>query len=275
MITIEQLLKSASFSKGMVGNKNIIIGVNKEPLQTLQREVRKLYNNNNISIDPNKDIRYIQNGTDIAHKAKLLSHEFCEALNEVDFHKKARPIDADIRRWGNDEIFHDSHMSGHVLGNDFLINNKLYGSSMGAPEYEIRANDSSYSSVNNEYIGNEAISNPDNSLVANTIGLNYSKLDGGFERFREPKQLYKFLNKSMKDTNNFFDGLQQYVDPVEVWLRRNVKGYNSKNRLFKVQTNQLFEALNDYFPNMVYPDAINYDFNKLVNYYINLYLKNN
>ena len=72
-----------------------------------------------------------------------------------------------------------------------------------------------------------------------------------------------------------FDEMQQYVDPVEVWLYRNVYGYKPKTRIFKVQTNQLLEALNNYFPHMIYPSSLNSDYDKLVNYYISLYLSNN
>lgn len=67
----------------------LIVGVNNNPLATLKEQLNSLYKENKklVSINPSEDKRFSQPGANIAHKAKLLSHEFNESLNELDFLK--------------------------------------------------------------------------------------------------------------------------------------------------------------------------------------------
>ncbi len=202
-------------------NGSIAITIANNPLEPLK---------DLLNISPS-DSRLLGKDNLLAHKAVVTGHEFNEALNELDFYKRNISINIEDRNKLSEKILGGSHMSGHVLGEDFITINRLYGSQAGSPIYLDRALENM---PTNSYLN--AINNVDRSVAAQTVGLDYSSLDGGFGNFKNLKQLQGHFNKIMRNTNEFMREISH-------------KGLTDINKL-KLAREEYLELLKRYFPNM-------------------------
>ena len=225
-------------------NDPIAITVAKNPLNCLRGTP-------NISFS---DPRLLGKDNILAHKAGVINHEFNEALNELDFYRRNLPIDIKTRNKLSKKILGDYHMSGQVLGNDFIAMNRLYGSQVGSPIYLARALENM---PTDPYL--KVINKIDGSFMAQTAGLDYSSIDGGFGNFKSLKQLRRYLNKIKRNTNEFIRKIT--LPNFGKW---------------KLGQNEYIELLTRFFPNMNLFQDYSFSrliYKKLVEHLNNEYLK--
>lgn len=210
----EELLNSGAKTLPVQNGKKLRISV-PSTLESTDWDGERLltpYSIVNSAIVENGDLsRYIpsvynQPGVNIGSRAVVLQHEFDEALNGLNQISRLGRNHPALKKNVMNTTLNDSHASPNVIGNEFLTNNAIFGSTFNSPLALMRATKS---------FPVASIAKPEmNNLSAQAIGLDYSKPDGGFsKKFKNLKAFKKYLKQvQQNDIRVLQDGY--YTDSV-------------------------------------------------------------